>query len=64
MKIIQLKKYFWGRIPLTAAHSQFYFAKESLIQHLIHQLKYKSNTEIGVYLGEMMGKTLLKQQPF
>ncbi len=59
-----IEKYFWGRIPLTAAYSQFYFSKEFLIQHLIHQLKYKGNTQIGFYLGEMMGKTLLSSSRF
>ena len=59
-----VEKYFWGRIPLTAAYSQFYFSKEFLIQHLIHQLKYKGDTEIGFYLGEMMGKTLLSSSRF
>lgn len=59
-----VEKYFWGRVPLTAAYSQFYFSKEFLIQHLIHQLKYKGDTEIGFYLGEMMGKTLLHSNRF
>ena len=59
-----VEKYFWGRIPLTVAYSQFYFSKEFLIQHLIHQLKYKGDTEIGFYLGELMGTTLLKSNRF
>jgi len=59
-----VEKYFWGRIPITAAYSQFYFSKEFLIQHLIHQLKYKDDTEIGFYLGEIMGKTLLESSRF
>jgi ComF family protein len=59
-----IEKIFWGRIPVAAAHSQFYFAKESLIQHLIHQLKYKNNTAIGFYLGELMGNTLVQSDRF
>ena len=59
-----VEKYFWGRIPLSAAYSQFYFSKEFLIQHLIHQLKYRGDTNIGFYLGEMMGKTLLNSNRF
>lgn len=59
-----VEKIFWGRIPITAAHSEFYFSKESLLQHLIHQLKYKNNTGIGFYMGEMMGKTLLTSNRF
>jgi ComF family protein len=59
-----VEKIFWGRIPLVAAHSEFYFAKESLIQHLIHQLKYKGNQEIGIYLGTLMGRSLLESGRF
>lgn len=59
-----IEKIFWGRIPLTAAHSEFYFSKESLIQQLIHQLKYKNNQAIGVYLGKIMGKSLLASKRF
>jgi len=59
-----VEKIFWGRIPVTAAHSEFYFAKETLIQHLIHQLKYKNNTAIGFYMGEMMGRSLLHSNRF
>ena len=60
----QIEKDFWGRIQLTAAYSQFYFSKEFLIQHLIHQLKYRGDTNIGFYLGEIMGKSLLNSNRF
>lgn len=59
-----LEKDFWGRIKLEAAHSQFYFTKDFLIQHLIHRLKYKADTNIGVFLGEIMGNTLLSSNRF
>lgn len=59
-----VEKHFWGRLPVTAAHSEFYFSKEFLIQHLIHQLKYKGDTRIGSYLGELMGKNMLGSTRF
>jgi ComF family protein len=59
-----IEKIFWGRLPLAAAHAQFYFAKSTTIQHLIHQLKYKNNQAIGVYLGELMGNSLLQSNRF
>lgn len=55
---------FWGRIPVVAAHSEYYFTKETMIQNLVHQLKYKGNKDIGVYLGELMAGTLLKSNRF
>lgn len=59
-----VEKIFWGRIPINAAHSEFYFSKDALIQFLIHQLKYKGNKEMGIYLGELMGKSLLTSNRF
>ena len=59
-----IEKIFVGRIRLEAAHSEFYFSKDSIIQQLIHQLKYKGNKAIGIYLGELMGKSLLVSNRF
>ncbi|MBS1510093.1 MAG: ComF family protein [Bacteroidetes bacterium] len=59
-----IEKIFWGRMPLVAAHSEFYFSKGGLIQELIHALKYKNNTAIGFYLGEIMGNRLLASGRF
>ncbi len=55
---------FRGRIPVRAAHSEFYFAKGQLVQQLIHLLKYKANKEIGYFLGEIMGQSLLTGSRF
>jgi ComF family protein len=59
-----IENIFRGRITISAATSQFYFAKGHLIQHLIHQLKYKGNKEVGEYLGALMGKSLLQSSRF
>lgn len=59
-----VEKLFWGRIDLQAATSQFYFTKESLMQHLMHQFKYKGNGELGLQLGRMMGEQLKKSGRF
>jgi ComF family protein len=53
-----VEKLFWGRLPLTAATSQYYFTRESMMQHLMHQFKYKGNKDIGLYLGRLMGNKL------
>ena len=59
-----IENIFRGRIVVKAAHSEFYFSKGQLVQHLVHQLKYKGNREIGEYMGGMMGETLLTSQRF
>ncbi|MBU3713969.1 MAG: ComF family protein [Ferruginibacter sp.] len=59
-----VERIFLGRIHIKAAHSEFYFYKGKLIQRLIHQLKYSGNREIGFFLGELMGNTLLSSGRF
>jgi len=59
-----IEKIFWGRLPLVAAHSEFYFAKDTLVQHLVHLLKYNNNQAIGFYLGQLMGKSMLLSNRF
>lgn len=51
---------FWGRVELKAAHSEFYFSKGQLIQVLMHQLKYKGNKEVGIYLGRITAQNILQ----
>jgi len=53
-----VEKTFWGRLPLVAATAQFYFTKESLVQHLMHQFKYRGNKELGLQLGRIMGEQI------
>ncbi len=55
---------FRGRTFIKEAASTFYFSKGHLVQHLIHQLKYKGNQQVGHYLGELMGNALLKSDRF
>ena len=54
-----VEKIFWGRLPLTSAMSEFYFAKGTVIQHLVHEFKYKGNKDVGMYLGAMMGSSFM-----
>lgn len=59
-----VEKNFWGRIHLAAATAQFYFTKESLMQHLMHQFKYKGNKELGSQWGRIMGDQLQQSGRF
>ncbi|NCQ58919.1 MAG: ComF family protein [Flavobacteriales bacterium] len=60
----QVEKSFYGRIPLTAATALLLFTKNSKVQQLIHQLKYKGFEEIGTYLGDWLGEELVKSGRF
>ncbi len=49
---------FWGKLDVYAATALFLFKKGSGVQHLLHQLKYNGNREIGIYLGAILGDEL------
>lgn len=53
-----IEKIFTGRLPLQHATAQYYFTKESGLQHLLHQAKYKGANELCRYLGQLMGQQL------
>lgn len=55
-----LARIFYGKVRLRAVTACFFFSKEGKVQHLIHELKYKGNGDAGVFLGQELGKTLLK----
>ncbi len=59
-----VEKVFWGRLPVVNASAHLYFTKESLVQQLMHQLKYRGNKELGVQLGRIMGNALLNSNRF
>jgi len=59
-----VEKIFWGRMPVTSAASYLYFSKDSLLQHIVHELKYKGNKELGLFIGRKMGEVLLQTHRF
>lgn len=59
-----VEKKFWGRLTFTQATAQYYFTRESMIQRLMHQFKYKGNRELGIQLGKMMGERLKNSNRF
>lgn len=59
-----IEKRFYGRLPLEEATASYYFSKESLVQKLVHQVKYKGNKELGIQLGQLMGDLLKRSGRF
>lgn len=51
---------FYGRLQLEQVFSWLFFNKGSLTQHLVHQVKYRGNLELGRYLGQLMATSLLQ----
>ncbi|WP_062054028.1 ComF family protein [Aquimarina longa] len=54
----KIEKVFYGRIKIENATSLFIFHKDSLVQNLIHNLKYRGQEEIGEELGKWLGREL------
>ncbi len=54
----RVAKQLWSRLPFEAAMAMLYFKKNTKIQNLIHNLKYKGKTEVGHKLGNLLGNKL------
>lgn len=59
-----VEKIFYGRLAVENAGSAFYFTKDSVIQNLIIQLKYKNNPHAGIFLGKLLGRQLINSNRF
>ena len=59
-----IEKIFYGRLQIAQATAGYYFQKESVLQRLVHQLKYKGNKEAGWQLGKWLGMQLQKSNRF
>jgi len=51
---------FIGRVNITLATSYCRFDKGGRLQHLLHELKYKGNCEIGHKMGNLFGYDLIQ----
>jgi len=53
-----IEKSLWGKIPFQRAFSFLYFNQEGITQKILHELKYKGNEELAVFLGKIYGQRL------
>ena len=49
---------FWGRVPLQWVVVVFLYNKGNALQQLIHSFKYRGHKQIGIFLGEELGKEI------
>jgi ComF family protein len=54
----EVEMIFSGRLPIQSAASAYYFVRDSLVQQLIHQLKYGGQEELGRWMGWQMAIAL------
>ena len=59
-----ISKIFWGRAEVHSAAAYCFFNKGDKIQHVMHELKYKGNAQVGVEMGKLYGSDLEKSDLF
>jgi ComF family protein len=59
-----VEKTFYGRLQVQSAGAAYYFTKDSLVQHLVTELKYLNNPDIGIYLGKLTAYQMQKSDRF
>lgn len=58
-----MEQHLWGRFAFQRAVALFFFEKASGVQHLLHELKYRNQKELGIFLGEILGEKMKAAMP-
>jgi ComF family protein len=58
LKEHEMHKALYGLVPFEFGASLLYFRKKGMVQHLMHNLKYKNQQEIGTLLGDYFSKSV------
>jgi len=53
-----LGRRFWGKLPVRHALSYLRFVRHGRVQHLLHELKYQGQRDVGTALGQLYGAEL------
>ena len=59
LKEHEMHRAFYGIVPFEFGASLLYFRKKGIAQHLMHNLKYKNQQEIGTFLGDIFSRSVL-----
>ena len=59
MEINPIEKIFWGRAHIANAIAIVFFTKDSIVQQIIVELKYKHNKKAGYLLGRLIANELI-----
>ncbi|MBM3401575.1 MAG: ComF family protein [Bacteroidetes bacterium] len=58
----KMARQIWGRFPFEQAIAFVYFQKGNKVQNLMHQLKYNKKPEVGIKLGELYARQLMRTE--
>jgi ComF family protein len=53
-----LEKMFWGRLPIIRGFAFLQFRKGNSVQRILHEIKYRNNRELAVFIGKYYGSIL------
>jgi ComF family protein len=53
-----LGRRFWGKLPVRHTLSYLRFVRHGRVQHLLHELKYQGQRDVGTALGQLYGAEL------
>ena len=53
-----LARRFWGKLPVQHTLSYLHFLRHGRVQQLLHQLKYRGQSQVGSALGQLYGAEL------
>lgn len=59
-----VEKSFYGKYPIKNGTALFYFYKQGTVQKLIHNLKYKKQQQVGIFVGNWLGEEMLESKRF
>lgn len=59
-----LENIFAGHFPFSEVSAFAYFSKKGVIQRIIHEIKYKNNPELAIYIGKLCGRDILDKKLF
>jgi ComF family protein len=60
----KMDKLFWGKLPIHRTFALYNFEENSVVQSIIHSLKYKNNALIGKQFGRKIGRKLKEIKGF
>ena len=59
-----MAKLFWGQMAIEKATALFYYEPHAETAQILYEMKYKNHPEIGVVMGRMMAKELMRSGLF
>ncbi|MBM3452564.1 MAG: ComF family protein [Bacteroidetes bacterium] len=60
----KMDKLFWGKISIHKTFALYYFEDKTVVQSILHTLKYKNNQQIGRQFGRKIGEKISKIYDF